>query len=359
MTQPRGGWGIDDGEPKPASGYDIKYGHGLLGQESSGWPRYLAVTTPSAYRAAQPYLAREPAAVGHVRWLDGTHLDEVADGLPDNADLVIGLGGGMAVDASKYVAVKKGLPLVLVPTLVSTGAIIHGYTARWQGRRIIGDKAGFPWIDFEDILVDYDVVLEAPYYLNTAGLGDVLCGFSAIAEWKHNARLGTGEPFDDSAVAAAVQHHRDIVLGFPATLGREGKLTPDSVRFIMTAIQERDHKLVSHRAAISADHSLWMAMEEVNNRGYVHGELVSLSAAIIAWHCGESPDTLPGWLDKCRVRRRPTQMGLSKEELGRGLEFAPSFLSRGAADTDTQSILRTEPIVGDKLDALWEFLETA
>ena len=32
------------------------------------------------------------------------------------------------------------------------------------------------------VMVDDDLVLAAPYYLDTAGLGDVLCGYAAIAE---------------------------------------------------------------------------------------------------------------------------------------------------------------------------------
>ena len=348
-----------DGRPIPASGYDIKYGHGLLTRESSGWPSYIAVTTPSAYRAALPFLSRDPDGVGYVTWLDWTHLDQVTDSLPDHAELVVGLGGGMAIDASKYVALRKGLPLVLAPTLVSTGAIIHGNVARWEGRRIIGAKDTWPWKDFDAILIDYDVVLEAPDYLNTAGLGDVLCGYAGIAEWKHNARLGIGETFRKSAVAAVAGHHEHIVTQFPKTLSSAGGLTPESVRFIMTAVQERDARSLKHPAAIGADHALWMAMEEVNDRGYVHGEMVALAAVIIAWHCGESPDTLPGWLDVCRVRRRPGEMGLSKAELRLGLELAPAYISARAASGATPSILSREPIIGKRLDELWDFLETA
>ena len=358
MELPRGGWSAADGRPVPASGYDIKYGHGLLHRESSSWPRYIVVTTPSAYGAALPFLASDPAGVGYVTWLDWTHLDQVAESLPDDTELVVGLGGGMAIDASKYVALRRGLPLVLAPTLVSTGAIIHGNVARWEGRRIIGGKDTWPWKDFDSILVDYDVVLEAPDYLNTAGLGDVLCGFSGIAEWTHNARLGIGEAFSKSAVASTVEHHRHIVTQFPKTLSREGELTPESVRFIMTAVQERDAKSLKHAAAVAADHTLWMAMEEVNNRGYVHGEMVALSAIIIAWHCGESPDTLPRRLDICRVRRRPVEIGLSKAELRRVLEIAPAYISDRAADGTTPSILSREPISGKKFEKLWDFLET-
>ena len=80
------------------------------------------------------------------------------------ANLVVGLGGGRALDASKYIALATELPLVLVPTVVSTGAIIHSMFAKWNGRKISSPKE-WPWVDCEHVLVDYDLVLEANDYL--------------------------------------------------------------------------------------------------------------------------------------------------------------------------------------------------
>ena len=114
MKRPSGGW-ANAGQAKLASEYEIRYGHDLLRAESSGWPPYVAVTTPSAYRTAKPYLAREPAGVGHVGLLDYGQLQAITDSLPDDAELVVGLGGGRTLDTSKYVALKKQLPLILVP----------------------------------------------------------------------------------------------------------------------------------------------------------------------------------------------------------------------------------------------------
>ena len=168
---------------KPAREYDIRYGHGLLKADSAKWPDYIVVTTPSAWKAVQPYLAKKPLGVGYNKWLDRTHLEEVAAGLPDNAKQVVGIGAGRALDHAKLVAKRKGLPLVQVPTVVSTGAIIHGFVGNWTGRVITGSLAE---VDCEYVVVDFDLVLEAPERLNTAGLGDVLCGYAGIAEWKFN-----------------------------------------------------------------------------------------------------------------------------------------------------------------------------
>ena len=113
-------------------------GHGLLNADSAKWGRYVVITTPSAWAATKDELDHEPAGIGINEWLDRTHLIEVSDSLPDDIDLVVGLGAGRALDHAKLVAHRKGKPLVQVPTVVSTGAIIHGFVADWDGRQIIG-----------------------------------------------------------------------------------------------------------------------------------------------------------------------------------------------------------------------------
>ena len=357
MKTPRGSWSGKTSGARTAAEQDLRYGHGLLGRESAGWPPYFVVTTPSAYTVAEKYLAREPEAVERARLLDWTHLRGIADAAPDSAELIVGIGGGIALDASKYVALTRDLPLVLVPTIVSTGAIIHSGFAKWDGHATIGPGAEWPWFNYEHAVIDYDVVLEAPQRLNTAGLGDVLCGYSAFAEWRRNARLGGSPPFDEDFAAVAIGHFDHIRTEFPKTLDADGGLTPDSVRFIATAVQERDDKSLQHPAAPAADHALWLAAEEINGKGYVHGELCSLCALVIAWHCEEDPDTLADALDACLVRRRPTAVGISREELARALEYAPQYMSDEANQRNVRSILRFEPIVGPRFDDLWQYLE--
>ena len=68
-----------------------------------------------------------------------TPAGSVRAALPDNIELVVGVGGGRALDASKFVAREKRVPLILVPTIISSGTIVHGFVAKWKGRRLIGD----------------------------------------------------------------------------------------------------------------------------------------------------------------------------------------------------------------------------
>ena len=347
------GRGWERGENnRPARDVEIRYGHGLVNSESSNWPPYLAVAGRTAWQKAEPYVARPPAGVGTIRLLDWGHLEEVTNSLPDDAELVVGIGGGTALDASKYVALRKNLPLRLVPTAVSTGAIIHGVFAKWDGRSTVGGGKEWPYCDYEHVLVDYDLVLEAPWYLNTAGLGDVLCMYSGIAEWEHKARNGNAPALDEDAVAPTLEYYRSLADGFPKTLDQDGALTAESVKFIMTSVHERDDRQMQSPHAPGAGHSMTQVIEASTQRGLIHGEMAALGAVFVCWATGHA-EQITEWLDRARVRYRPTDIGLSRDETRDSLTLAPEYFSAQGMDT----VLLREPITGARFDEAWEFLE--
>ena len=351
---PRGDW-RGAHQMRPASEYDIRYGRHLVRSTSTQWPSYVAVSSPTAYRMTEPHLSRRPEVVGYPEAMDFGYLKRFTEGLPDDVDLVVGIGGGLVLDASKYVALSKRLPLVLIPTIVSTGAIIHSVFAEWEGRNL-GDMKNWPWIDPEYVLVDYDIVLSAPDHLNIAGVGDVLCGYSSVCEWKHRESLGVGEPYDESVTADMNAHHARIVESLPRTLSAGGSLTPASVKLIMNAIKDRDGNSVRHPDAPAGDHAFIVAAELANDRSWVHGELAALGTVIIAWHTDKSPETIIGRLEACGVRWRPTDIGMSKEELAKALTACPGYMGDASRGRDVKSVLRFEPVVGERFERLWGFL---
>ncbi len=339
---------------KPASEYDIRFGHGLLKSESAKWGRYAAITTPSAWQAAQCELSQQPAGIGYNEWLDRKHLIEVSDSLPHDIDLVVGIGAGRALDHAKLVATRKNKPLVQIPTALSTGAIIHGFVADWDGRQIIGSLAE---IDCEYVLVDYDVVLKAPERLNTAGLGDVLCGFAAISEWFYGEANGTADAVDYAKINRTLSLFNQIVHDFPASLDNRGELTPKSVRVIMKAVQDRDDNIVRDENAPGADHAFCFAIEIANDRYWIHGETCALGAVIIAWYTEHDPDVIVRWLDQCKVRWRPADLEITRAQFANAIAAWPKWLGDGTdGKPKSRSIVVQRPMTPQIIDDLWDWL---
>ncbi len=123
-----------------------------------------------------------------------------------HADLIIGVGGGKALDTAKLVAHYAQLPIVTIPT---SGATCAAWTAL---SNVYSDQGAFlydvPLPRCPDLLiVDYGLIQSAPRRALVAGIGD------AIAKW-YEASVSSGHSTQTLTIAAVQQARvlRDLLL---------------------------------------------------------------------------------------------------------------------------------------------------
>lgn len=115
------------------------------------------------------------------------------------ADVIIGVGGGKALDAAKLLAHQCQLPIVTIPTSGAT-------CAAWTALSNIYSEQGAFLYDValpncpEVLVLDYDLIQTAPQRTLVAGIGD------AIAKW-YEASVSSGDS-DQTLIIAAVQQAR-------------------------------------------------------------------------------------------------------------------------------------------------------
>jgi glycerol dehydrogenase-like iron-containing ADH family enzyme len=116
-----------------------------------------------------------------------------------SADVIIGVGGGKALDTAKLIAYQLNLPIVTIPTSAAT-------CAAWTAlSNVYSDEGAFLYdvglARCPDLLVlDYDLVQTAPTRTLVAGIGD------AIAKW-YEASVSSGHS-EQTLIIAAVQQAR-------------------------------------------------------------------------------------------------------------------------------------------------------
>ncbi|MBW4525134.1 MAG: iron-containing alcohol dehydrogenase family protein [Phormidium tanganyikae FI6-MK23] len=115
------------------------------------------------------------------------------------ADLIIGVGGGKALDTAKLLAYQCKLPIVTIPTSAATCAAWTALSNIYSEQHAFLYDVGLARCP--DLLVlDYDLVATAPERTLIAGIGD------AIAKW-YEASISSGHS-DKTLLIAAVQQAR-------------------------------------------------------------------------------------------------------------------------------------------------------
>jgi glycerol-1-phosphate dehydrogenase [NAD(P)+] len=299
---------------------DIRVGRGLLEAEVLDTPgTYVLVTQPDPLRAAAPGIASHAAATWLVESLDGQSLADTEERLP-SVDRVVGLGGGMSMDAAKYVAWRRSLPLLLAPSIVSVDAVVTNTIAVRRKGSVVYE--GFVVAD--RIVADLELIGAAPPRFNRAGAGDLLSIHTGRRDWTLGAQAGR-IAFDED-----LDHRAGVVLEGILGLGSEiGQVTDRALEAILRAYAEVNAILlqVGHAGPEEgSEHYFAYHAEAVAGRSFVHGELVSLGTLLMATLQDHDPARVRAFLDESRVAWQPAELGLDRSVLALILVGLPAFV---------------------------------
>ncbi len=132
------------------------------------------------------------------------HLRQVV--ADHQADLIIGVGGGKALDAAKLIADQSQLPIVTIPTTAATCAAWTALSNVYSEVGAFQYDVGLPRCP-DLLILDYQIIATAPNRTLVAGIGD------ALAKW-YEASVSSGHSQDTLVIAAVQQARvlRDILL---------------------------------------------------------------------------------------------------------------------------------------------------
>ncbi|PZD73487.1 Glycerol dehydrogenase [Acaryochloris thomasi RCC1774] len=154
-------------------------------------------------------------ALAHLSWEEASYAPDCSEASLEKlcsavqahqADLVIGAGGGKALDAAKWVGYHCRLPVVTIPTSAAT-------CAAWTAlSNLYSDNGTFEYdVSLSQcpnlLILDYQLIESAPQRTLVAGIGD------ALAKW-YEASVSSGQSQDTLVIAAVQQARvlRDILL---------------------------------------------------------------------------------------------------------------------------------------------------
>ncbi|MEU5211057.1 iron-containing alcohol dehydrogenase family protein [Streptomyces sp. NPDC020742] len=264
-----------------------------------------------------------PALPG-AEWyeVDGGTLDDaikLADAMKKgHYDAVVGLGGGKIIDCAKFAAARIGLPLVAVATNLSHDGLCSPVATldNDAGRGSYGVPNPIA------VVIDLDIIREAPVRFVRSGIGDAISNISAVADWELSHRE-TGESIDGLAAAMARQAG-EAVLRHPGGVGDDGFLQVLAEGLVLTGISMS--VAGDSRPASGACHEINHALDILYpKRAASHGEQCGLGAAFATHLRGdkETRDLMVEVLRRHGLPVTPGEIGFTDEEFVEAVAYAP------------------------------------
>ena len=172
----------------------------------------LIVSGPHTYKIAASKIEKKVEAKPFT--IEKTDMATIEDiqCLIENTgnDVVIGVGGGRIMDASKLSASWTNLPWISVPTSSSNDSMssqaISFLLSREAEEKGKSKKAHAPL----GVVIDMDIVEKAPLRMLIAGCGDLISNYTAVRDWELAHRL-KGEYYSEYAAALSMMSAKLVV----------------------------------------------------------------------------------------------------------------------------------------------------
>ncbi len=242
-------------------------------------------------------------------------LCEVQDQIQkDHSDMIVGIGGGRAVDTAKMVSFNLKKPFVSVPTAASHDGMASPFVS------IKGDKphsltATAPL----GVFVDIDVIRKAPKRLLAGGCGDLIANITAVHDWQLGHKM-TGEYYGRYAADLALMSAK-IVMENSQSFARKGV----DVRVIVEALISSGVASCiagSSRPCSGAEHLFSHALDRIAPGIGLHGEKCGLGTIMIAKLQGQDWKKISKTLKNVGAPITAKQIGLEKDQVIKALVMA-------------------------------------
>lgn len=197
-------------------------------------------------------------------------------------DMIIGVGGGRALDTAKAVANAKGLPIITVPTIAATCAATTKLSVVY-GEDGVFDQFYFYELPPSHVVIDTEVIAKAPAKYLRAGMGDTLakhyeCTFASSGkDLDHNS--GLARAMSTMCVTPLLEHGKEAMESV-----KMGKVSFALEQVILANVVTTGlvSMLVAEEYNGAIAHSLFYGLTQLPHieARYLHGDVVGYGVLV-------------------------------------------------------------------------------
>lgn len=213
--------------------------------------------------------------------------------------VIYSIGGGLAVDAAKYIAKGLNLPLTCLPTALSVDAFLT-----WtSGVRHEGCVEYMETKSPERLIIDMDVLATAPENIRAAGICDVLSIATGLWDWELAAEKGEN-PEGMELVPWVADAAQAILDGALECAEAAGAGDPDAIKQLLDclALEVQLCNQIGHsRPEEGSEHYFAYSVENLLGEGLPHGNLVGPGILLMAEFQDQDTSQLESALEACHI----------------------------------------------------------
>ena len=262
--------------------------------------RVLLITSAPAWNAVKNRLHLPLTTHIEVTQANLPHWDNLLLGFKQKeADVIYAVGGGLAADAAKYLAFKLNLPLVCLPTALSVDAFLTAFSGHRQNGCVYYLATQPP----NDLIIDFEVLAQAPLPIRAAGITDVLSIATGSWDWQLAHERGMNPPGMEFIpwVHATAQSILSGALDCSEGAGRANQAALKTLFDCLCLEVQLCNQIGHSRPEEGSEHYFAYCVENLVGHGLSHGELVGPGILLMARMQGQETAILEKALRACHI----------------------------------------------------------
>ncbi|MCP4761637.1 MAG: iron-containing alcohol dehydrogenase family protein [archaeon] len=305
------------------------YGNGIAVETLNSLDDYIAVVQNPPWESVEKQLIKKPKNIIEPKSMEQDILERVAE-IKLGKGTIVGLGGGVAVDSAKFFSWKWDLPLIQVPTIISTDAFLSKEIGVRNESRVRYIGTSNP----EKLIIDFDLIRSAPPQLNYAGVSDVASICTALGDWKI-----ANEKFGDKIDSNIFNRSKYTVEQMFKDAKEINSLSDKGIKALVEYLREECiicGEWGSARPEEGSEHFLAYTIENVNPGRYLHGALVAMNILVVLRLQGSYAvfdyEVVRNFFDELGLNYSPKSLDISREVYKTALDNVQNYVKNEKLD---------------------------
>lgn len=249
--------------------------------------------------------------------IDIENIVTTAFSIPKKVKALVGIGGGKALDYSKYCAHILALPFISIPTSTSN----DGFCSPTSSLIVSGKRKTVNSTIPYGIILDINAVITAPESCIFSGVGDLISKVTAGYDWK-KAHEKNGESFNDFAYLIS----QNTITEFLHYQNYSIRSKIFNNHLVMSLLMNGISMEIagSSRPASGSEHLISHALDKISVKPNMHGIQVGLATYLCSHLQNNKFKLVQNFLENTGFFNYLITNPLNKEEFIKALKLAPS-----------------------------------